>query len=209
MTKKKEAPKETIKFKNGDYFTAKKDRKNIRGVVNYDANHEEDALILEGLIGDDDTDDYNSNSSFPRCFVLEREEINLNPSSATYKETNYRNETWGEVFKNYGISGFKVVTDRRIKKLIDGDKLVKIGQHKIRVNKDTFVFGCGAVSLERSEIEDVLKIKRILEEYEMDFVELQDLIFTYEDVESQVETHDGSVWEELTVKDIENVLKLK
>ena len=121
----------------GQYFTATYDKKKVRGVV-ANAPDDYDNFVLYGKDFDDDAEDDDAEFSTQLYIDMYGRE----------------DQSHTDVLKDYGITNFVLLTDKRQKAIVDGDKCLTVAGHKVHIKGNFVNFGCGAVSTTKKEIKD-------------------------------------------------------
>lgn len=141
-----------IVLKDGQYYTAVVNRKKIRGKV-WENGSSEVYLLNNQSVGDECCD-FDDDSDFSYGVLIEKR---YNSDKGEYEFTQ-------ESLDDAEVSSITIVTDRRIKKVIDSDILPETAGYKVRKNEDgTYVFGCGAVKVTKTELEQFIKYRKALD----------------------------------------------
>lgn len=144
----------------GQYFTATYDKKKVRGVV-ANAPDDYDNFVLYGKDFDDapEDDDVEFDTELYICMY------------------NREGESHIDVLKDNGITNFVLLTDKRQKAIVDGDKCITVAGHRVHIKGNNVEFGCGAVNATKKEIKDFYAVyKDVNIDEHMHYKEAIDLI---------------------------------
>ena len=132
------ATKKEFKLVDGQYYTAVVNRKKIRGIVWWDGENQWYLLNNQGV--GDSYEDFDDDCKFNHGLYMSEEDEDFEPISHS------------EMLKKHKVNQFQVVTDKRVKKVIDNDAVPEILGYRVRKKGDTYIFGCGAVRLTKKQI---------------------------------------------------------
>lgn len=175
-TKKAEiGKKDNIILKNGQYFTAmyrkpgtKKAAIKIRGIVQDANGYNEDRWNLCNKGIGDKADDAGDNEDFTHYIEFEVGD----------------GENTLDIMKENGITEFYVCTDKRLKNIIDTDKVAKFHNYAVTEDENGYLsFGCGAVCVTREEAATFADVKELLTKHRLVNDTLLELIENYSEKE--------------------------
>lgn len=185
---------------DGAYYTAFAKRKKIRGMI-YDNGCGDFRLLNNQGVGDSYADFYDD-CDFSHGLHIERD-INWDEKSHNWVEKSDE-----QALKTCGVTQFQIVTDRRVKAVINADILPKVAGFKvIKLSNGSFSFGCGALVLTPKEVEkfvtDFKRVKKL--EKEMEKIKQS---ASWEKVKKEYENQYGedSLLEELDISEGEELL---
>lgn len=153
-TPKKVAVKKVVlRAKSGDYFSATYNGKKIRGRVSDVSGDYGLSWEKTYFLGNKSEGEYIDDHE---CYEF---------SKAVRVEWDKDEANFEIGLKDAGVTNFKILTDRREKRVIDNDILPEIAGYRISVNDDgTFEFGCGAIKVNKDQIRSFLAIAELIDE---------------------------------------------
>lgn len=106
------------------------------------------------------------------------------------------------IYNNYGITDIKIVTDKRLKRLIDMETYPMVAGYTVQKDGNSFKFGCGDVVLTTKQIAGFLEARKLLKSAKFK---------AYNEVVDQLNSQDIDVEdiEESDIKSITQSLKRK
>lgn len=66
-------------------------------------------------------------------------------------------------YNNYGITDIKIVTDKRLKRLIDMETYPMVAGYTVQKDGNSFKFGCGDVQLTTKQITGFIEARKLLQ----------------------------------------------
>lgn len=226
-TKKKAVEKkEDIVLKDGQYFTAiyrkpgtRKTAVKIRGVVQDTNGWSCNGWSLCNKGTGEKSDDPENNEDFSHYIIFEVK----------------KGENTLDIMKENGITEFYVCTDKRLKNIIDTDKVAKFYDYSVTEDESgNLSFGCGAVCVSREEAATFADVKELLTKHKSvddnmlyiieDYNEkqLKDIsafltsicrlkgnpIEIYNNIHAEIRDKSSSLAENITPKEIRELLKI-
>lgn len=159
------------------YFIATIDNKKVRGVLEKHGSYVE--IENAENIGDCQTD-----ALWP--YKLDVDIDYLDEEDGPYT-----------IYDNYGIADIKIVTDKRLKRLIDMETYPMVAGYTVQKDGNVFLFGCGDVSFTTKQITGFLEARKLLKSAKFK---------AYNEVVDQLKSQDIDV-EDIDEDDIKSITK--